>query len=112
VAGVIAVRELELKTGVTEATFERFVREEYLPAWNVPGMRVRIMKGDRGSRAGLYLHLFEFESVETRDRYFPPPEGSGASDEFRRYAQSLAPVIEKLWSLAVLPSGYTDYVEL
>lgn len=54
-----------------EEEFERFLREGGIPRQAAPGTRVRILKADRGEELGKYLMLNEFESVETRDRYFP-----------------------------------------
>jgi hypothetical protein len=54
-----------------EEEFERFLHEEGLPRQGVQGARLRILKGERGEGLGKYLMMNEFESVETRDRYFP-----------------------------------------
>ena len=50
------------------------------PVLDCPG----VLNGDRGTRAGKYLLLLEFESAELRDRYFPPP--GRPSEALRRLA--------------------------
>jgi hypothetical protein len=47
------------------------------------GGKLRLLRGDRGARAGKYLLLAEIESVEARDRYFPRP--GEESEEFTRF---------------------------
>jgi hypothetical protein len=37
----------------------------------VPGLKVHLLKGDRGVRAGRFLVFLEIESLEAPDWYFP-----------------------------------------
>jgi len=76
---------ITLRPGVTEGEFEQFLRE-WDPAAPLPGTRPRILKGERGEGLGKYLMLNEFESVETRDRYFP--SRNQASKEAEELMQS------------------------
>jgi len=70
---VIAIRHLTLKKKTDPSAFERYVAEEYAPAYQkfVPGVRALILKADRGKNAGKYIHVYIFDSVNTRDLYFP-----------------------------------------
>ena len=70
---VIAIRHLTLKKKTDPGAFERYVAEEYAPAYQkfVPGVRALVLKADRGKNAGKYLHIYIFDSVNTRDLYFP-----------------------------------------
>lgn len=70
---VISIHEIELRPGVTAEEFERFLTAEYLPgvAPMPPGWSVTYLKGDRAERAGKFAVLFEMDSVEVRDRFFP-----------------------------------------
>ena len=43
------------------------------------GWKTRLLKGDRGKRAGKYAILYEIESPDARDRYFPA-DGQGSED--------------------------------
>jgi len=87
---VYGVHVVELNEGITPEFFERFVIEEFLPALplnRTPGVRASILKGERGARIGEYLFLFEFDSIEVRNRYFP--------EQFR-ISQELADLIAPL----------------
>ncbi len=70
---VVAIRHLTLKKKTDPGAFEKFVADEYVPAYQkfVPGVRALILKADRGKNVGKYIHLFIFDSVNTRDLYFP-----------------------------------------
>ena len=70
---VIAIRHLTLKKKTDPGAFEQYVAEEYAPAYQkfVPGVRALILKADRGKNVGKYIHLYIFDSVNTRDLYFP-----------------------------------------
>ena len=70
---VVAIRYLTLKKETDPGVFEQYVAEEYTPAYQkfVPGVRVLILKADRGKNIGRYIHLYIFDSVNTRDLYFP-----------------------------------------
>ena len=70
---VIAIRHLTLKKKTDPDAFERYVAEVYVPAYQkfVPGVRALILKADRGKNAGKYIHVYIFDSVHTRDLYFP-----------------------------------------
>jgi hypothetical protein len=80
---VFALHEMELQPGVQPEEYERFFAEEIAPMPELPGWRTRLLKGERGARTGKYLVLFEIESLEARDRYFPRP--GEESKEFTRF---------------------------
>jgi hypothetical protein len=58
-----------------------FFAEEIAPSPMVPGLKVHLLKRDRGVRAGKFLVFLEIESLEPRDWYFPRPDEE--SEEFR-----------------------------
>ena len=108
---VFSMHMIALKPGVNPEDFEKFVIEEMYPLPLVEGVKFYLLKGDRGDREGKYLVVYEFESVEVRNRYFPSP--GEATKEVQQWFESSAVVIEK-WatfatSLAV-DVIYTDYV--
>lgn len=80
----------------------------------LPGWTTRLLKGERGERgerADTYLLLFEIDSVETRDRYYPA-EGQ-ESDESKRYDEEHpdAPAAwERLRSCVSDIDTVTDYL--
>ena len=74
---VIALRPLKLKPGVDPDAFEKFAVEVFAPAMDryAPGMRGFVLKGERGKNKGQYVHVWTFDSVETRNFYFPTEGG-------------------------------------
>lgn len=110
---VIAVRPLTLRAGVDEAAFESFARMRYNPGWLgvTPGMTVAIMKADRGTRKGRYVLAFIFDSVTTRDAYFPQ-EGSEGTEAFQAYIREVQDLSDELEQYVEEIGSYTDYVAL
>ena len=107
-AKVIGIHQLELKPGVTDeqaqAMAARMTRE-----LTVPGITTRMAKGDRGPRAGQYLMVFEIDSVERRDRYFPL--SGEQSPEWNQHAAPIAALVEQIEAVFVFPDpNFTDYV--
>jgi hypothetical protein len=51
--------------------------------------------------------MFKFDSVETRERYFP---GGQSSEELQRLMGSISSVVEKWGTFGYLPGENTDYV--
>jgi hypothetical protein len=110
-AKVFGIHMIGLRPRVKAEDFERFMVEEVLPSGLFPGVRQRLLKGDRGDREGKYLFLFEFESVEVRDRLFPAPDER--SEEGQRHIDSWRALWEKWAGFASWPGTptiYTDYV--
>lgn len=70
---VYAIHEIELKANVDTKEFETFVKKELAPIYNkMKGQKLILVKGDRGIRTGKYAIILTFESVEDRDRIYPP----------------------------------------
>ncbi len=88
------------------AEFERFAVEQLTATFDrhVPGVRAFIMKGDRGDRKNGYVFLLKFDSMNTRNFFFPTEE----STEFNMPAEALA-----LWrpGQIVLLDHLLGYVE-
>jgi hypothetical protein len=80
---VFGLHEIELRPEVDPAEYERHFAEEVANQPMLTGWTVHLLKADRGPRAGKFLVLFEIETVEARDRYFPT-EGQ-ESEEFTRF---------------------------
>lgn len=107
---VFAIRMIALKPGVKAEDYEKFVTEEVYPLSWPKGMKVHLLKGDRGDREGRYLWMYEFESIEARDRLFPSPDADEASEEFQQFIEATAAVSEKAMTFAIGGGIYTDYV--
>jgi hypothetical protein len=75
----------------------------------VPGWKFHLLKGDRGARAGEFLILFEMDSVEARDRFFPGPNQE--SEEWRRYLEQHPEVVAAWDKLGISEADiWTDYI--
>ena len=106
-AKIYATHEMELRPGVSDEAFERYIAKDSSFFGDLPGVVIHLLKGDRGGRVGKYMVLFEFDSVETRDRYWP---ASGeATDEIQR---RLVASEQELWDRWAPPYPWTDYVEV
>jgi hypothetical protein len=95
---VFSLREFELKSGVKAEEFDAFVRKEMAGALakNVTGMKMRVLKGDRGARKGAYILVWEFDSVAARDRYFPK-EGGWSSPAFQPVQKQIKNHAQSAW---------------
>ncbi len=73
---VISVHDITLQPGVEEKEFETFVMNELAPIYdNMKGQKLTLAKGDRGIRTNKYAIILTFESIEDRDRIYPPSGG-------------------------------------
>ncbi len=111
---VIGAHEIELVEGVDASEFENYVKQKFAPAWKKPrgGMRIVVVKGDRGARKNKYQLVFTFDSVETRNKFFPK-EGGEASAEYLATVQPVGEEMEGLFKMIVEQDGpYTDYIAL
>jgi hypothetical protein len=111
-AKILALHEIELHPGVSEEEFETFFATQIASDPIYPGWWAQLLKADRGQRAGKYLVIFEIESVELRDRYFPTPgQQSEEARQFTQHHPEVAAMFEK-WRTLASPPGeiYTDYL--
>jgi hypothetical protein len=107
----ILVESVMLRPGGSEAGFERFVTEEYYAMSRLSGEEGYLLKGDRGDRAGGYLLLIAYESVEVRQRR--SSAGGVVSQEMQQWLDS-SPVqaaVER-WDSLAQTGLYTSYVVL
>ena len=113
-AKVLGMHAIELKPGCDANEFEQFLVREFFPIYQkVPGQTVRLLKGDRGERAGKYLVLIELESVERRDHIYPPAgDGWGVAEDVQQLVGNIDPLWEKLSGyVEQFPDDkFTDYV--
>jgi hypothetical protein len=114
---VVAIRHLTLKKKTDPGAFEKFVAEEYAPAYQkfVPGVRALILKADRGENVGKYIHVYIFDSVHTRDLYFPA--GKPMSEIGVRVFKPVSEAYSKLEQYVKGAPGsssdkFTDYVAI
>ena len=107
---MFGTHDLELREGVRDADFARFVEGEFASAWNeeIAGCGQIVMKGDRGANAGKYRIIYSFRPHTLRDQYLPTP--TTQSKEFREKVRPLFPdeVTAKFQSM-VKSVGYSDW---
>jgi hypothetical protein len=106
---LIGLREIELPPGVEPDEYERLFAEEVASLPQLPGWKTHLLKGERGARAGKFLLLFEIDSIEARDRFFPGADER--SEEWDRYVEQ-HPEIPAAWEKAGMMENniWTDYV--
>ena len=108
---ILGLHDVELPPGMTPEEFEQIFGEELESLPDLEGWKTYLFKGDRGERAGKFSLLFEVESVEARDRYYPTPEEE--SEEARRFAEQ-HPEATALWekyaAFLSKPHSWTDYL--
>lgn len=115
---IYGMHEIELNPDVKEEDFEDFFRAEVATAPTFAGWTLRLLKGDRGIRAGKYLVLIEIENEEARNRFAPVPNES--NEETQRFSEEhreiLDPIFQK-WATFSSTNldenrNYTDYLVL
>lgn len=109
-AKVFGINLIALRPGVQGAEFERFVKEEIHSFQWPQGVRLLLLKGERGDREGKYLMMLEFESVARRN-WASPANGQLSAE----YLQMMEPVMAALNKWSTFASGpvdptFTDYV--
>lgn len=108
---VVGVHEVELKPGTDPAEFERAAAEAVQHP-TLDGWRTRVLRGERGPRAGRYLVVFEIDDQEARNRYFPTEGQMDAEqvDAFNRQHPEGAAAWDR-WQAMVLDEDVAnDYV--
>jgi hypothetical protein len=105
---VCAIHDLEVKPDADLKEFEAFVMNEIIPIYNrMQGQTMILAKGDRGIRTGEYSLIITFESLEDRNRIYPP-SGEFVGD----FGDDT--VWDKFNSMVVggIGSKHTDYVKV
>ena len=103
---VYSVHELEVKPDVDLKEFEAFVMKEITPIYNnMEGQQLFLVKGDRGMRTNKYAIILTFNSIDDRNRIYPPSGefvGDFGSDD----------IWDKFDSMLIngLGTAHTDYV--
>ena len=73
---VCSIHELEVKENIDLKAFETFVMDEIAPIYNnMKGQKFTLVKGDRGVRTNKYAIVLTFDSLEDRNRIYPPSGG-------------------------------------
>ena len=97
------VHDIELKPGVSEEEFKKFVVEEMLPVFSDSPINCYIVKGDKGKHKG-NLGVIYVTDLETRNRVMGTPGEAKSREE---WTDEEIRVAEKYYSLCDSP--FTDY---
>ncbi|TFH38562.1 MAG: DUF4440 domain-containing protein [Bacteroidia bacterium] len=67
--------KITLKENVSPAEFEKFYTEEYIPEFEklFPGVKIYLLKGERGANKDKYGGFICFKSLEERNYWIPEP---------------------------------------
>lgn len=107
---VFGIREVELRPDADPDEYERFCREELLPQIDLDGWNVHLLRGDVGQRAGRFAWLFEIESTDARERYFPTYDQP--SEEMARWFEQHPEALRALQpGTFVEAENHTDYLD-
>ena len=112
---LLGIHHLSLKDGINTDDFDRFIAE----GWNAvfgglfPGVRMMIVKGERGAEEGEYLLVYDIQSMYVRNWYWPVAgEGTEAATAIQETCgNACSDTWDKLDSMAE-NTGYTDYAQL
>jgi hypothetical protein len=108
-AKVFGVHTIELRPGADEQEFKKLIREQLFPAGARLGWKGYILKGDRGERVGKYAVIWEIQSMEQRDRFYPALDQP--TEEAKRLLGSMLDEFDKRSDLYVADWRMTDYIE-
>lgn len=113
--GVMAIRsyEITLQSEVNSDQFLAFWMDQWNPAHEkaYPGVKVSVIRGDRGEFINRYGEVWTFKSKALRDKYWPSEEGAGPFDEAA--LEILGPFNEESGKYLVnRESKFTDWVIL
>ena len=97
-ARLVGLHQIELPEGADPVEFERLFAESAAQP-DLPGWKTRLLRGQRGERAGKYAVLFEIESPEARDRYFPAEDQESEDlDRFNVEHPAAAEIWQRLYA--------------
>jgi len=114
---LLGIHHVSLRDGVTPQAFERFVVEDYNPviSHHIPGVHIMVMKGERNaSGSGEYLVVWDVQSVDVRDWYYPTPDTvSAALTAINEVCgETCTNLNNRLFNVLAEQTSYTDYVEV
>jgi hypothetical protein len=101
---------ITLQPDVTMDQYMDFFTNKFIPKYqeSFPGLKLQILKGDRGENENKLGLLFSFESVEARDKLWPTMDGP--SELAQQGFAKLNPTWDELVKLGTWTSVHTDWV--
>ena len=114
VIGVHHMPDIVLAEGATMDDFIEFNLQKYIPAFEkaLPGVKVFLVKGNRGEEEDNLGMIYYCESVKVRDQYWP--EKDVTSEKANAALEThVAPVMEEYDKIVKsMSSGHTDWTLL
>lgn len=109
-----SVRSMTLKNGLDTNAFEKHAKTILVNAYGqVPGVEARLVRADRGEDTGTYLLLYFFDSIATRDYYYPIEDGTQLPEVTLLMHSKIEKAVRGLYEYVEEEpedSNYTDYV--
>ena len=101
-----------LKKDVTATQFENFMLNNYIPAFekNVKGVKVYLVKGERGEYTGEYAVFMQFKN-EKAWKEFSPQEGE-LSEMAKACLKKMMPLESELYKIAQTDFTTTQWLVL
>ena len=107
-AKVYGIYNIELKEGIEPGQFIDFINQKYAPMAARIGWKGFPAIGDRGERKGKLALIWDFDSIEQRDRMVPVH--NQITEEALRLMGPDWEANRKIWDSLVASSTGTDYV--
>jgi hypothetical protein len=109
--GMVCCWNFILKTETQPAEFERFVLDEYIPAFekNMPGVEMILTRGERGDMKDQYRIMLIMDSIEERNDWWP--EEGESSEKRIEAAEKMMEISEKFQAMSV-SANFTDWLIL
>jgi hypothetical protein len=110
-AGILANWNFTLKPEVKTDRFEKFMVEEYIPAFekNFTGVQMILAKGNRGVKKDSYCVLLLFKSIEERNQWWP---SDGISSDKAKAAAAQMKVQDDRLNMMINWESFTDWIVL
>jgi hypothetical protein len=108
---VVANWNFTLKPEVQPERFEKFVKEEYIPAFekNFEGVKITLLSGERGVKKGGYCILLHFKSKEVRNQWWP---SDGIASDMTKEATSNMKAQDDRLNMMIDWESFTDWIVL
>ena len=108
---VVANWNFTLKSEIKSDRFETFMVEDYIPAFEkqFTGVNVILLMGDRGVKKGEYCVLLHFESIESRNEWWPQ---DGISSEKTKAATAKIKAQDDRLNSMITWESFTDWIVL
>ena len=107
-AKVYGIFTIELKEGIEPRQFIDFINQKFAPMATRIGWKGFPAIGDRGERKGKLALIWDFDSIEQRDKMVPVQDQ--ITDEALRLMGPDWEANSKIWDSLVASSSVTDYV--